>query len=59
MTGKNEYIYASHRGHIKITCSFVDTPWEKFTGNTAVQREISSSTKVNNSIDNKREILVI
>ena len=26
----------------EIRCSFIDPPWEKFTGNAAVQREISS-----------------
>lgn len=30
----------------KIRFSFIDPPWEKFSGNRAVQREISSSTRV-------------
>ena len=30
----------------KIRCSFIDSPLEKFTGNTAVQRELSSCTRV-------------
>ena len=31
-----------HPQHHKVRCSFIDPPWEKSTGNTAVWREINS-----------------